>query len=128
MNDKIESQKRAGSEFLNLNKQAEGVVELPEGIQYLVLKEGTGGMPLASSKVKAKYKGSLLNGKEFDNSFKRGKPFEAPLNALIKGWQIVLPLMREGSHWRIWIPSELAYGDRGAGNDIPGVATLVFEV
>ena len=128
MNDKIESQKRAGSEFLNLNKQAEGVVELPQGIQYLILKEGTGAMPLATSKVKANYKGSLLDGKEFDNSFKRGRPFEAPLSALIKGWQIVLPLMREGSHWRIWIPSDLAYGDRGAGNDIPGGATLVFEV
>ena len=100
MNDKIESQKRAGSEFLNLNKQAEGVVELPEGIQYLVLKEGTGGMPLASSKVKANYKGSLLNGKEFDNSFKRGRPFTAPLRSLIKGWQIALPLMTKGRHWK----------------------------
>ena len=69
-----------------------------------------------------------MNGKEFDNSFKRGQPFTAPLTALIKGWQVALTKMNEGSHWRIWIPSDLAYGDRGAGGDIPGGATLVFEV
>lgn len=128
MSGKIEKQKQEGKDFLEANKAKQGVVELPEGIQYLVIKEGTGPQPLASDTVKAHYKGALLDGKEFDNSFKRGQPFSAPLRSLIKGWQIALPLMKEGSHWRLWIPSELAYGDRGAGADIPGGATLMFEV
>lgn len=128
MAGKIESQKESGRLFLQENKQKEGVVELPEGIQYFVVKEGAGDRPDVSATVKAHYKGELLDGKEFDNSFKRGEPFTAPLRALIKGWQIALPLMKEGSHWRLWIPSDLAYGDRGAGSDIPGGATLMFEV
>ena len=128
MTGKIDKEKAAGQAFLAANKANEGVVELPQGLQYTVIKEGTGTQPQLSDSVKAHYKGSLLNGKEFDNSFKRGEPFTAPLRALIKGWQIALPMMKEGSHWRLWIPSDLAYGDRGAGNDIPGGATLVFEV
>ncbi len=128
MSGKIDKQKEEGIAFLQSNKAKEGVIELPEGLQYLVIKEGTGPQPLVTDSVKAHYKGSLLNGKEFDNSFKRGQPFSAPLRSLIKGWQIALPLMKEGSHWRLWIPSELAYGDRGAGSDIPGGATLIFEV
>lgn len=128
MTGKIESEKQAGAEFLKVNKEKEGVVELPGGIQYLELKKGSGAQPAISDTVKAHYKGSLLNGKEFDNSFKRGQPFTAPLRSLIKGWQDALPLMQEGSHWRLWIPSDMAYGDRGAGNDIPGGATLLFEI
>jgi len=128
MAGKIESQKEAGKKFLEENRNKEGVVELPDGLQYLVIKEGTGSQPSPSDTVKAHYKGELLDGKEFDNSFKRKDPFTAPLRALIKGWQIALPLMKEGSHWRLWIPSDLAYGDRGAGSDIPGGATLMFEV
>jgi FKBP-type peptidyl-prolyl cis-trans isomerase FklB len=128
MTGKIDKQKQEGKEFLEANKTNEGVVELAEGIQYLVIKEGTGAQPDPADKVKAHYKGCLLDGKEFDNSFKRGEPFTAPLRALIKGWQIALPMMKVGSHWRLWIPSELAYGDRGAGGDIPGGATLMFEV
>ncbi len=128
MTGKLDKQKEEGRAFLLANKTREAVVELPEGMQYLVLKEGTGAQPNAGDSVKAHYKGSLLDGKEFDNSFKRGAPFSAPLRALIKGWQIALPLMKEGSHWRLWIPSDLAYGDRGAGSDIPGGATLIFEV
>jgi FKBP-type peptidyl-prolyl cis-trans isomerase FklB len=128
MSGKIETQKKAGADFMEQNKSREGVMVLPEGIQYLVIKEGQGAQPHISNQVKAHYKGTLLDGKEFDNSFKRGQPFTAPLKALIKGWQIALPLMKEGSHWRLWIPSDLAYGDRGAGSDIPGGATLVFEV
>ena len=127
-NEKIKTEKEAGLHFLKENKTKEGVVELPEGIQYLVLKEGKGNSPAKTGKVKAHYKGSLLDGKEFDNSFKRGQPFSAALPALIKGWQIALPLMKEGSHWRLWIPSDLAYGDRGSGSGIPGGATLIFEV
>ncbi|HEX7906127.1 MAG TPA: FKBP-type peptidyl-prolyl cis-trans isomerase [Chitinophagaceae bacterium] len=128
MSGKIEKQKEEGLAFLQSNKQKEGVMELPEGLQYLVIKEGTGAKPAITDAVKAHYKGALLDGKEFDNSFKRGQPFSAPLRSLIKGWQIALPLMSEGSHWRLWIPSDLAYGDRGAGGDIPGGATLLFEV
>lgn len=110
------------------NISREGVRELPGGIQYEVIKDGTGAQPQVSDSVLAHYKGSLLDGKEFDNSFKRGQPFKAPLRSLIRGWQVALPMMKEGSHWRLWIPSDLAYGDRGAGSDIPGGATLVFEV
>ena len=128
MEGKINAQKFAGEVFLNANKTKDGVVSLPSGVQYLVLKEGNGKQPSLSDSVKAHYKGALLDGKEFDSSFKRNQPFTAPLRSLIKGWQEVLPLMKEGSHWRLWIPSELAYGDRGAGADIPGGATLVFEV
>jgi len=128
MSDKIVTQKESGAVFLKANKEKEGVVELPSGMQYLVIKEGTGAQPMITDAVKAHYKGALLDGKEFDNSFKRGQPFSAPLRSLIKGWQEALPLMKEGSHWRLWIPSDLAYGDRGAGSDIPGGATLMFEV
>ncbi len=128
MSGKIEAQKTAGAAFMAENISREGVRELPGGIQYEVIKDGTGAQPQVSDSVLAHYKGSLLDGKEFDNSFKRGQPFKAPLRSLIRGWQVALPMMKEGSHWRLWIPSDLAYGDRGAGSDIPGGATLVFEV
>ena len=128
MQGKLEAQKTAGAAFMTENRTKQGIKELPGGIQYEVIKEGTGVQPELRDKVKAHYKGSLLDGKEFDNSFKRGQPFTAPLTALIRGWQIALPMMKEGSHWRIWIPSDLAYGDRGAGSDIPGGATLIFEI
>jgi FKBP-type peptidyl-prolyl cis-trans isomerase FklB len=128
MMNKIQAQKTAGAAFMAENISREGVKELPGGIQYTVIKEGSGASPLVTESVKAHYKGTLLDGTEFDNSFKRGQPFTAPLRALIKGWQVALPLMKEGDHWCLWIPSDLAYGDRGAGTDIPGGATLVFEV
>jgi FKBP-type peptidyl-prolyl cis-trans isomerase FklB len=128
MTGKIEAQKSAGAAFMAENISKEGVKDLPGGIQYFVIKEGNGISPLVTDSIKAHYKGTLLDGKEFDNSFKRGQPFTAPLRALIKGWQVALPMMKEGSHWRLWIPSDMAYGDRGAGNDIPGGATLIFEV
>ena len=128
MQQKLQAQKEEGAAFLAQNKTLPGVVELPEGMQYLILQEGSGKKPAPSDSVKAHYSGSLLNGKEFDSSFRRNQPFTAPLRALIKGWQIALPMMSEGSRWRLWIPSELAYGDRGAGADIPGGATLIFEV
>jgi len=126
--EKIEKQKEEGHAFLENNKNKEGVKELEGGIQYEVIKEGTGIQPVLSDSITAHYKGALLNGKEFDSSFKRNQPFTARLTQLIKGWQIAIPLMKEGSHWRLWIPSDLAYGDRGAGPDIPGGATLMFEV
>lgn len=128
MNEKIEKQKQEGRDFLATNKSKEGVQELEGGIQYEVIKEGTGIQPELSDSITAHYKGALLSGKEFDSSFKRNQPFTARLTQLIRGWQIAIPLMKEGSHWRLWIPSDLAYGDRGAGADIPGGATLLFEV
>ena len=128
MNNKLAEEKQKGADFLASNKNNPGVQELPGGIQYLVVKEGEGGKPARNSKIKAHYKGSLLNGKEFDSSYRRNQPFTAPLTSLIKGWQDVIPLMPVGSIWRLWIPSDLAYGDRGAGGDIPGGATLQFEI
>jgi FKBP-type peptidyl-prolyl cis-trans isomerase FklB len=126
--DKLQAEKDAGAAFMMDNAKKAGVVELANGIQYEVVKEGNGPQPTLSNKVKAHYKGSLLSGKEFDSSYRRNQPFTAPLTSLIKGWQQVVPMMKTGSIWRLWIPSELAYGDRGAGVDIPGGATLQFEI
>ncbi len=125
--EKLKAEKEAGAAFLAANKEKEGVTELASGIQYSVLKEGTGPRPTIKSTIKAHYRGCLLDGKEFDSSFKRNQPFTAPLTALIKGWQEVVPLMPEGSTWRLWIPSHLAYGDYGTGG-IPGGATLMFDI
>ncbi|RYY97676.1 MAG: FKBP-type peptidyl-prolyl cis-trans isomerase [Chitinophagaceae bacterium] len=125
--DKINAQKQEGAAFLAENKKKEGVVELPSGIQYSILKEGTGKQPAANSEIKAHYAGRLLDGKEFDSSYRRNQPFTARLTQLIKGWQEVLPMMPEGSKWRLWIPSDLAYGDNGVPG-IPGGAVLDFEV
>ncbi|HEX2607065.1 MAG TPA: FKBP-type peptidyl-prolyl cis-trans isomerase [Flavisolibacter sp.] len=125
--DKLKAEKEAGVAFMATNKTREGVTELPNGIQYEVIKEGNGPKPDASAKVKAHYRGSLLNGTEFDSSYKRNQPFTAPLRSLIKGWQEVVPMMPEGSIWRLWIPSDLAYGDYGTGG-IPGGATLQFDI
>jgi FKBP-type peptidyl-prolyl cis-trans isomerase FklB len=125
--EKLNAEKEAGLAFMAANKNNEGVKELDGGIQYQVIKEGAGPKPILSNKVKAHYRGSLLNGKEFDSSYKRNQPFTAPLTALIKGWQMVVPLMPQGSVWRLWIPSDLAYGDYGTGG-IPGGATLQFDI
>jgi FKBP-type peptidyl-prolyl cis-trans isomerase FklB len=127
MGDKLQAEKDAGIAFMQENKKRAEVTELPNGIQYEVLKEGNGPKPSPTSKVKAHYRGALTNGQEFDSSYKRNQPFTAPLTSLIKGWQEVVPLMNQGSSWRLWIPSHLAYGDRGTGG-IPGGATLVFDI
>jgi FKBP-type peptidyl-prolyl cis-trans isomerase FklB len=126
--EKIQKQKDEGAAFMTENKKNEGITELPNGIQYQVLKEGNGPTPSPNSNIKAHYRGALLDGKEFDSSFKRNQPFTANLKQLIKGWQEVLPMMPVGSLWRLWIPSNLAYGDNGAGGSIPGGATLVFDI
>jgi FKBP-type peptidyl-prolyl cis-trans isomerase FklB len=123
----INAEKLKGAEFLAANKPNEGVVELPSGIQYQVLQEGTGKQPAANSEIKAHYAGRLLDGKEFDSSYRRNQPFTARLTQLIKGWQEVLPMMPEGSKWRLWIPSHLAYGDNGVPG-IPGGSVLEFDV
>lgn len=125
--EKINAEKEAGAAFLAENKMKEGIVELPSGIQYQVLQEGNGKKPELRSEIKAHYAGRLLNGKEFDSSYRRNQPFTARLTQLIKGWQEVLPLMPEGSKCRMWIPSDLAYGDNGVPG-IPGGATLEFDV
>lgn len=125
--DKLKKEKEEGAAFLTENKTKEGVVELPSGIQYQVLKDATGAKPTLDSTIKAHYRGALLDGKEFDSSFKRNQPFTAKPTQLIKGWQEVLPMMSVGSTWRLWIPSELAYGDYGTGG-IPGGATLLFDI
>ena len=126
--EKINAEKKAGAEFMAANKTKPGVVEMPNGIQYQIVKEGSGDKPKPGSTIKAHYRGSLINGKEFDSSYSRNQPFTAPLNALIQGWQVMIPMMPLGSVWRLWIPSELAYGDRGAGGAIPGGATLQFDI
>jgi FKBP-type peptidyl-prolyl cis-trans isomerase FklB len=126
--ERLKAEKDAGVAFLAENKNRPGIVELPGGIQYEIIKEGQGAKPESRSKIKAHYRGSLLNGTEFDSSYKRNQPFTAPLNALIRGWQQVLPLMPAGSIWRLWIPSDLAYGDQGAGGNIAGGATLQFDI
>ena len=125
--EKLQKERDAGAAFMAENKSKEGVTELPSGIQYQVLKEGSGPKPTLSSTIKAHYRGALLDGKEFDSSFKRNQPFTAKPTQLIKGWQEVLPMMPAGSTWRLLIPSDLAYGDFGTGG-IPGGATLVFDI
>ena len=119
---------KAGEEFLAANKGKEGVVTLPSGMQYKILTAGSGPKPTASDTVSCNYKGTLLNGKEFDSSYKRGHPETFPVGGVIKGWTEALQLMPVGSKWQLFIPADLAYGDRGAGGDIGPGETLIFEV
>jgi FKBP-type peptidyl-prolyl cis-trans isomerase FklB len=123
-----EANKKEGEAFLDGNKSKDGVVTLASGLQYKILKEGTGPKPAATDSVVCNYQGTLINGKEFDSSYKRGQPATFPVNGVIKGWTEALQLMPVGSKWQLFIPSELAYGDRGAGADIGPGATLIFEV
>src|SRR5712671_1788211 len=123
-----EANKKEGAAFLASNKTKEGVVTLPSGMQYKILKEGTGPKPTATDSVVCNYRGTLINGTEFDSSYKRGQPATFPVVGVIKGWTEALQLMPVGSKWQLVIPSSLAYGERGAGGDIGPNATLVFEV
>ena len=123
-----ETNKKEGEAFLAANKTKPGVVTTPSGLQYKILKEGTGPKPTASDKVVCNYKGTLINGTEFDSSYKRGQPATFPVGQVIKGWTEALQLMPVGSKWQLFIPADLAYGDRGAGNDIGPGSTLIFEV
>ena len=120
--------KKEGDAFLAANKTKEGVVTLPSGLQYKVLKAGTGPKPAATDSVVCNYQGTLIDGKEFDSSYKRGQPATFPVNGVIKGWTEALQLMPVGSKWQLFVPSDLAYGPRGAGADIAPNATLIFEV
>jgi FKBP-type peptidyl-prolyl cis-trans isomerase FklB len=123
-----EANKKEGDAFLAANKGKEGVVTLPSGLEYKILKEGTGQKPTASDSVVCNYRGTLINGTEFDSSYKRGQPATFPVNGVIKGWTEALQLMPVGSKWQLFVPSSLAYAERGAGGDIGPNATLIFEV
>jgi FKBP-type peptidyl-prolyl cis-trans isomerase FklB len=123
-----EANKKEGLAFLEANKTKEGVVALPSGLQYKVLLEGAGPKPSAGDNVVCNYRGTLLNNTEFDSSYKRGQPATFPVTGVIKGWTEALQLMPVGSKWQLFIPPELAYGERGAGGQIGPNATLVFEV
>jgi FKBP-type peptidyl-prolyl cis-trans isomerase len=128
MKSASELNKKEGGSFLTGNKTKEGVVTLPSGLQYKVLAEGTGPKPTAGDSVTCNYRGTLVSGKEFDSSYKRGHPETFPVTGVIKGWTEALQLMPVGSKWQLFVPAELAYGDRGAGPDIGPGATLIFEV
>lgn len=125
MNEKV---KKAGEKFLAENKSKPGVTTLESGLQYLVLKMGDGAKPKATDKVNVHYHGTLIDGTVFDSSVERGESISFPLNQVIKGWTEVVQLMPVGSKWRVFIPYNLAYGDRAAGPSIPPYSTLIFEI
>jgi len=123
-----EPNKEKGTKFLEENKAKESVVTLKSGLQYKILKKGTGVSPKPTDTVKCHYKGTTIDGKEFDSSYKRGEPATFALNRVIKGWTEGLQLMKEGGKWRFFIPSELAYEERGSGSNIGPYEVLIFEV
>ncbi len=127
---KAEFLKSKGVEYLENCKKRPGVIELPNGLQYEVLTAGdpNGVRPTKEDTVVVHYVGTLIDGTEFDNSVKRGEPIEFPLGGVIKGWTEILQLMTVGSKWKVYIPSELGYGERGAGASIPPYSTLIFEI
>lgn len=120
--------KKEGQAFLAENKNKPGVITTASGLQYIILKEGTGPKPSATDKVKCDYEGKLIDGTVFDSSVKQGKPIEFAVNGVIKGWTEALQLMPTGSKYRLFIPSDLAYGDQQMGPDIKPGSTLIFEV
>ena len=120
--------KKEGQEILDANKTKEGVITLPSGLQYKIITKGTGKTPSATDTVETNYKGTLINGTEFDSSYKRGQTASFPVNGVIKGWIEALQLMKEGGKWELYIPSELAYAQQGAGQIIKPNSTLIFEL
>lgn len=126
--DAAQKNAKDGEKFLAENKKKEGVKTTASGLQYKVIKEGTGAQPKATDTVTVNYRGTLIDGTEFDSSYKRGQPATFPLNAVIKGWTEGLQLMKVGSKYQIFIPASLGYGERGAGADIGPNSTLIFEV
>ena len=118
--------KMEGEEFLAVNGRREGVISLESGLQYEVINEGTGASPALTDKVKTHYHGTLIDGTVFDSSVERGEPISFPVNGVIAGWTEALQLMKVGSKWRLFVPYDLAYGERGAGQDIGPFATLIF--
>jgi FKBP-type peptidyl-prolyl cis-trans isomerase FklB len=124
----LAANRKEGETFLASNKTKEGVVALPSGLQYKVLTQGTGPKPSANDTVTCNYRGTLLDGKEFDSSYKRGQPASFPVGGVIKGWTEALQMMPVGSKWQLFIPADMAYGDRGSPPDIQPGDTLIFEV
>lgn len=123
-----EKNKKDGEKFLAENAKKPGVKTLPSGLQYKELAAGTGKSPKATDTVTVNYRGTLIDGKEFDSSYKRGTPATFPVSGVIAGWTEALQLMKEGAKWQLFIPSNLAYGERGAGRDIGPNAALIFDV
>ncbi len=123
-----EKNKKEGDAFLEENKKKEGVKTLPSGLQYKVIQEGTGKTPAATDTVTVNYRGTFIDGQEFDSSYKGGQPATLPVNGVIPAWNEALQLMKEGSKWQIVVPPSLAYGEQGAGNVIGPNAVLIFEV
>lgn len=126
--ESLEINKKAGEEFLAINKGRAGVVTLPSGLQYQILTKGTGAKPTATDSVKCHYHGTLINGEVFDSSVERGEPAVFGVSQVIRGWVEALQLMEVGSKWRLFIPSDLAYGEQGAGGAIGPNSTLIFDV
>ena len=124
----MEKQKQRGEAFLSENKKKEGVKTLPSGLQYKVIKAGIGKKPKVNDTVTVNYRGTLIDGTEFDSSFRRGQPVAFPVSGVIPGWTEALPLMQEGAKWQLFVPPNLAYGERGAGGLIGPNVTLIFEV
>lgn len=130
---RLQEQKRneflkAGQDFLEHNRKQPGVKVLDSGLQYAVIKAGSGKQPKSTDTVVVNYRGTLIDGQEFDSTYSRGKPAIFQVNGVIAGWQQVLPLMKEGAHWKVFIPPQLAYGERGAGGMIGPNATLIFDI
>jgi FKBP-type peptidyl-prolyl cis-trans isomerase FklB len=123
-----EENKKKGDEFLAENKKKEGVVTLPSGLQYKIIKAGAGKKPVDTDTVECKYRGTLIDGKEFDSSYRTGKTATFKVSGVIAGWREALKLMPVGSKWQLFIPPELAYGPMGASRDIGPNSTLIFEV
>jgi FKBP-type peptidyl-prolyl cis-trans isomerase FklB len=123
-----EASKKEGTAFLAANKSKDGVVTLASGLQYKILTQGTGPKPTASDSVVCNYRGTLINGTEFDSSYKRGEPATFPVSGVIKGWTEALQLMPVGSKWQLFVPSDLAYGERSPAPEIGPDSTLIFEV
>ena len=126
--EKAAGSKKEGEAFLAANKKKQGVVELPSGLQYQVMKEGTGAKPTMNDRVRVHYHGTLIDGTVFESSVDRGEPIEFGVSGVIPGWSEALMLMPVGSKWKLFIPSSLAYGDNQAGKDIKPGSTLIFEV
>lgn len=126
--ERLELNQKAGQEFLSINKERPGVVTLPSGLQYEIIKEGNGPKPKATDQVECHYHGTLIDGTVFDSSVERGQPATFGVNQVIPGWVEALQLMPAGSKWKLFIPSNLAYGERGAGQSIEPNSTLIFEV
>jgi len=125
---KSDANKKSGERFLEENKGKPGIVTTASGLQYQIVKAGTGPKPTANDKVKAHYTGRLIDGTVFDSSVERGEPLEIPVNGVIQGWVEALQLMPVGSQWKLFIPANLAYGERGAGPQIGPNSTLVFDI